>query len=294
VLVLSEAVLGPPATRSVRDNQEITEAAKLAGCRVYYIPSNFDECETAENALWHVPEQERETPAVWIGFIPSADRYGDVYTAAAAKRIRLVNTPEEHWDGLEFDRAYPKLVGITPETVILDHPAEWPRAAEQLGFPVFLRGAVRSRKESGFSACVAHDPTELQQIVNHLFAYPYRSRGRVLVRRLARLRHTRMTENGFPIGREYRVFLYRGAVLGLGYYWDGDDPLAALTADEEAVVSGLAAEAAARVGTPFLCADIGQMEEGTWTVIEVGDAQFAGTGHTPLLPLWQRLIAAVG
>ena len=107
MLVLSEASHEPPRSASARDNQEITEAARLLGCPVYHIPADFSECETAENALWHVPEQERETPAVWIGFIPAAERYEAVYQEARRKRIHLLNTPEQHLTALEFDRSYP-------------------------------------------------------------------------------------------------------------------------------------------------------------------------------------------
>jgi ATP-grasp domain, R2K clade family 3 len=35
--------------------------------------------------------------------------------------------------------------------------------------------------------------------------------------------------------------------------------------------------------------DIGQQESGEWVVIEVGDAQFAGTGQITLLSLWSAI-----
>src|SRR3712207_8869178 len=43
----------------------------------------------------------------------------------------------------------------------------------------------------------------------------------------------RSEEEDFPLGREYRLFLYRGDVLGYGYYWEGDDPLARLAPTED-------------------------------------------------------------
>lgn len=116
-----------------------------------------------------------------------------------------------------------------------------------------------------------------------------RSRGRVIVRRLVKLRHSRSSPEGFPFGREYRVFVYERQAIGLGYYWEGDDPLKALSPREEEAVLGLAAEAAARVGTPYVAVDVGQVEDGCWLVIETGDAQFSGVSQTPLLPLWNRL-----
>jgi hypothetical protein len=49
------------------------------------------------------------------------------------------------------------------------------------------------------------------------------------------------------------------------------------------------AEAARRLGVPYLTVDIGQVENGQWIVIEVGDAQFAGLSQVSPLKLWSRL-----
>jgi hypothetical protein len=35
--------------------------------------------------------------------------------------------------------------------------------------------------------------------------------------------------------------------------------------------------------------DIGQLETGDWIVIEVGDAQFCGLSHVPVLELWSKI-----
>jgi len=287
MIVLSEATPHePPTSASARDNIEMTEAARMAGCRIYYLPKDFTECETAENALWHVPEQDEPTLAIWSGFIPSRERYEAVHAELLRKRIHLPNTPEQHLIALEFDRAYPLLGDLTPESRVLTAAEEWSAAGEQLGYPLFVRGASRSRKAAGWKACVATGPEELQALVARLFDLPYRSRSRVIVRRLASLRHSRLSDEGFPLGREYRVFLYRDQLLGFGYYWEGDDPLRDLSPTEESEMLALAREAARRVRVPFVAVDIGQVEGGDWIVIEVGDAQFAGASQTPLVPLW--------
>ncbi len=81
-------------------------------------------------------------------------------------------------------------------------------------------------------------------LCRHLLELDNRSRGRVVVRKLVNLRHSRTSAEGFPFGREYRVFLFATEVLGYGYYWEGDDPLKVLTAGEERTVLKLAVEAA--------------------------------------------------
>lgn len=54
VIVLAEAVEQLAPSASARDILASTEAARLAGATLYTIPADFETCETAENALYHV------------------------------------------------------------------------------------------------------------------------------------------------------------------------------------------------------------------------------------------------
>jgi len=289
MIVLSESSPQLPSSSSTADLRKATEAARLTGCRVYSIPPDFSQCETAENALAHVPAQEQETPAIWVGYIPAPSHYAAIFAAALEKRVRLLNTLEQHLDAQEFDRAYHRLAGLTPQSVTITSEKQCDEAVQTLGLPLFVKGAVQSRKARGWKACVAESLDELCLLCRHLLTLENRSRGRVIVRRLEKLRYVRSSPEGFPFGREYRVFIYKQRILGYGYYWEGDDPLKPLTAAEENAVLGLAIEAAGRVGTPYIAVDIGQVEDGRWIVIETGDAQFSGVSQTPLLPLWNKL-----
>lgn len=290
MIVLSEASEQLLPSASARDIRSTTEAARLAGCRVYTIPPDFERCGTADDALCHVPLQPEPTPGVWVGYIPSPERYEELYYAALARNIRLANSPEEHLNAQEFDRAYPRLGDLTPESLILTDPDGVTEAIELLGLPLFVKGAIQSRKARGWRACVAESEQELRTLTAQLLTLENRSRGRVVVRRLVRLRHTRNAPGSdFPLGREYRAFVYQGDIVGFGYYWEGDDPLRTLSADEEQRVRGLALTAAERVGAPYVAVDVGQTEDGEWIVIETGDAQFSGLSQIPVLGLWNRL-----
>jgi hypothetical protein len=77
--------------------------------------------------------------------------------------------------------------------------------------------------------------------------------------------------------------------LGYGYYGEGDDPLKPLAPEEQSAILALAREVARRVGVPYLTVDIGQLEDGQWIVIEVGDAQFSGVSQIPPLSLWNEI-----
>jgi len=289
MIVLTETADQLPPSASARDIAASTNAAKLVGCQVFHIPPDFSECGDADGALWLIPKFAELRMAIWIGYIPPLDRYAQIYDAARAKGIQLVNTPAEHRIAEEFDAAYPLLRGLTPESIVINSEAECEVAADQLGFPIFVKGAVQSRKSRGWKACVAETVDELRRLTNALLELENRSRGRVVLRKVVALRHTRRSGEGFPLGREYRLSIYRGNVLGMGYYWEGDDPMKLLSASEESQVRALALEAAARLQVPYVAIDIGQLECGTWIVIEAGDAQFSGVSQIPLLQLWNRI-----
>jgi hypothetical protein len=157
-----------------------------------------------------------------------------------------------------------------------------------------VKGVVKSRKEAGWSACGAQDAGKLRQIVEETLRYVPMARGRGLVCRLAPLRRLEGTLGDFPISREYRVFLYRQRVLAFGFYWDDDEDSARLSTTDEQALLALASEAARRLRVPFLMVDAGQQESGEWTIIEVGDAQFAGLSRVSPPLLWNRLIEKIG
>jgi hypothetical protein len=76
---------------------------------------------------------------------------------------------------------------------------------------------------------------------------------------LVPLRYSCVGLGGFPQGREFRVFVWRGStILGWGYYWDADDPLTMLTPTEETEVLRLAREAATRLQVPYVAVDVAQ------------------------------------
>lgn len=289
MIILSEAAeqLRPSASRV--DIKRSADAARLVGLQIYTIPPDFSVCETAENALWRLPIQEREQVAFWIGYIPDPERYQAVYDAALKKGTRLVNAPDEHLRAMEFHRFYPLLGEITPRSMVLTSAHECARIEEELGYPVFIKGTIQSRKQDGWSVCVAADREEAVQRVGDLLHREVRSRGSVIVRELVQLKHTRHVRNEFPAGREFRVFVLHGEVVEMGYYWGDPDELSHLAPGEKETIYALASEAARRVSVPYLTVDIGQMANSQWIVIEVGDAQFAGLSQVSPLKLWSRL-----
>ncbi len=279
---------------SAQDNAAAIAAAREAGFEVASFSSDFEIFFTADEAFEQLPAQEEETPAVWVGFIPSRARYEQIYAALARKKIMLVNSPEQHGKSMELDHYYEPIADLTAETRLATDPSQAREIAAALGLPLFVKGSLQSAKARGWEACVARSEEGLAARISELLADERKARGKVMVRRLLALRHVRTSERGVPQAREYRVFVYQGKSLALGAYWPGEDELSELSASERAEVVALATLAANRVGTPFLAVDVAQKEEGQWVVIELGDGQFAGASHAPLGQLWAGLRASLG
>jgi hypothetical protein len=289
VVVLSEDSFVDRNTINGRELHATVDAARMFGCRIYQIPPNFEVCETAENAVAYLPVFDPAVIGIWAGYIPSVDRYRSIYEAALAKGVRLVNSPAEHQTAMEFDKFYPLLRDLTPESVILTTTEKLAKASASFGFPVFIKGAVKSNKDKGLSACIARNSADLVAIASDLLSREPRSRGRVVIRRLVKFRTIATDSQSFPLGREYRVFAYRDGVLAHGFYWDEYQDSQPLSAAEEREITILSIEVARRVGTPFIAVDVGQLESGKWIAIEVSDGQFAGLSHVGVLELWSKL-----
>lgn len=107
------------------------------------------------------------------------------------------------------------------------------------------------------------------------------------------LRKNGEQRNGFPISREYRFYFLGDIFLGGGFYWGGVDPFGVLSPIENKEAIELARLAADRVSTPLLAIDVGQLENGSWKIIEIGDIQFSGIAHMSKPLFWEKLLLGI-
>ncbi len=93
---------------------------------------------------------------------------------------------------------------------------------------------------------------------------------------------------GIQASFEFRVFCWRGRVVGQGPYWTSHRYQA--DAREALAIAELATRAAQLVDVPFLVVDIAQTAAGEWIVIECNDGQESSYGGVVPLALWQRIV----
>jgi hypothetical protein len=278
---------GSPVQRSVA---LLADSARLAGLRVVGLPYDFDEA-TADDALYRLSPHPGAVGFL-AGFISPPGYYAALAQAATERGITMINTPAGSRDLMEADRHLPRIEDLTARTVIVRAAADCDRAIELLGSPVFVKGLIKSRKERGWEACLARTPEELDVMLERSARFPVSERGVLIARELLPLRRSGATVMGFPVSREYRVFLLDGEVIGFGFYWKGQDLFGTLATEEERAMLELSRRAARRVAARLAAVDVGQLEDGGWRVIELGDPQFSGIAHMPHHAFWHALSAA--
>lgn len=208
---------------------------------------------------------------VLLASAPSPERYQRLYDEARSLNVTLLNDATQHRDAEELDRTQAALKGLTAKSEVVTKESEVPAALRGLLLPVFVRGAIRSAKELGWKACVAQTVAEAQTLVTKLLALETYSRGRVVLREVLPLRRIDKLHDGFPLSREYRLFVLDADVLVMGPYWVNEDPFGALSERDERELRTLAHEVARRTKVPWLAVDVGQLESGEWKVIETAD-----------------------
>lgn len=254
------------------DRLSFATAARALGHRVVELPVGATTLPIDPGAFeW----------GVLYGELPSLDRYQSLHAAARAKNITLLNDVMQHADAMELDRVVTRLGALTAKTEVVSRVEEVDAALGRLSLPLFTKGAVRSNKRLGWDSCVATTADSVRDRVGALLADPSLTRSRVLLRELLPLRRIDRALDGFPLSREYRLFVLDADILALGFYWPGNDPFGALTDRELREVHELAHEAAVRTRVPWLCVDVGQLEDGSWRIIETQDPCCSALSSVP-------------
>ncbi|MES2638952.1 MAG: ATP-grasp domain-containing protein [Myxococcota bacterium] len=226
-----------------------------------------------------------------IARVGAIDDYAPRYHALLADGIRLIHDPDEH-DRCSLASGWaPLLAELTPETWVAD---ELPPVAEveaRFGWPVFVKGDRQTSRHRG-ELSIARSPEHYERIRAAWGGDRILRWQRAAVRRFVPLRYVGERPEGIQASHEFRVFCWRGCVVGVGAYWTSH--AYAATAPELAAITRLAEEAARRVAVPFLVVDVAQAATGEWLVIECNDAQEASYAGVVPLALWAAILGAEG
>lgn len=255
-------------------------AARESGIRVHTLPNPLSD---PVNALGWLDFPDGAI-GVLSTYIQRIDTYAPLHAAAKERGIHLLHTPEQSSQLMEFGLFYERIADLTARSVVIEqaNADQLAEAIDTLTFPVFTKGSIKSVKEAGWDACVAQTPERLRERAGKWDT--------VIAREILDLRTKDAPGVLFPHGREYRAYWLDSAIIGKDYYWDGHDPFGPLSAADELAVHKLIDDAARRMDAPFVTVDVGQIADGSWRVIELGDPQYSAICHMPRHLCWSNLL----
>lgn len=259
--------------------ERLAQTARHIGLREVVLPYRNDDYDAI---LERLPVFDRAV-GLYNGGVLAEQMMAALAQAAAAKGITMINSAVVNARLMRFERFYPLLEDLTARSVVLRDPADVVTVGERIGFPVFVKGSIISEKEHGWAACVVGSSDDLATRLRG-------AQGQVLVaREILDLRRDGSTHRDFPVSREYRVYLHGQRALGLGYYWQGDDPFGPPTDADMAAMLHLAHQARRRLEALLIAVDVAQLSDGRWVIIEVGDPQHTGIAHMSQVQFFNAL-----
>jgi len=269
-------------TRSQR-LASVIEAAALADYTICYLPRDWPLDRKLKDYL------SAESSGQWAllsGVYDQSDYYQRLYQECQQMDIGLLNTPSQSAKAMLSSNYYPLLSELTARSWFVGSELELSAISEELAYPVFVKGDIKSKKELGAASCLIESADTLNAHYWKLQASGIAGDQTMVIRELLPLRSLPSSDLG---GREYRVFLYRGQVIDFGFYWPGEDPFGSLRDSEREELLLLSVTASQRLDVPLLAVDCGQLKDHSWTIIEIGDPQYAELTQVSMIRYWHRL-----
>ncbi len=221
---------------------------------------------------------------IYNGWMMPPEIYKRFYDKCQAGGYELVNTPEQyqacHW----FNGWYPALEGLTPDSTIIEIDNLRPMVDKVVQFMrendcgVILKDYVKSLKHNWEEACfIPKDANFLHvtQVLANFLAIKEDQKdlqGNLVVRKFVNLKNIGSHDkSGMPLTKEFRTFVFHGKLLPTFEYWSqgkytGDAPT-------QEFIQKIADRVREKTKSNLFTIDVAQLEDGSWTCIEVGDGQ---------------------
>lgn len=273
-------------------------AAQAVGWRLSLIDYESLQMGNGVRAAKRVAAREVPVSAVYRGWMLKPHQYEAAYDALQARGLQLINTPEAYQHCHYLPESYPVIEAYTPRSVWVPHDDTFTMekvydAVKSFGnAPIVVKDYVKSQKHywhEAFFIPNAADSIEVNRVVGRFLELQGSDLNVGLVFRefVEFVPLTTHSQSGMPLTKEYRVFVLDGRPLFVTRYWtEGDYQDEALPLDDfEPVMRA--------VNSRFFTMDIAQRTDGSWMIVELGDAQVAGLPeHADLTAFYQRLFDA--
>lgn len=222
---------------------------------------------------------------IYHGWMMPPAYYEKFYNNCKAFGYELINTPAQyrgcHW----FDGWYPVLGDDTPKSEIIEFSdirtmldQLW-QFKEENQCAVIIKDYVKSLKHDWFEACFIPREANFFEAGKVLAKFVSIKelnndfQGNLVVRKFVDLKKIGTHEkSGMPLSKEYRTFVLDNELLPTNKYWD-QGSYNPKEGPPSSVIENIADKIYNGIGSKLFTIDVAQLEDGSWTCIEVGDGQ---------------------
>jgi hypothetical protein len=262
--------------------KEFEQAVKL-GIKVELF--SFDELVNNQNAsksINRIVEAEDEELVIYRGWMLKPNDYKTLYDALADKNLFLINSRKEYQHCHYLPESYSVIKSQTPLTQWitkkdLEQSFENVYEAVQVfaNSPIIIKDYVKSRKYDWEEACFipdASDKERVKKVVQRFLELQGDELNEGIVfRQFVNLEFlSQHSKSQLPLSKEFRIFFLNHKPISIFHYWD-EGEYGDTSPDLQPFL-----DIAKQVKSNFFTMDIAKLEDGDWTIIELGDGQVSG------------------
>lgn len=272
----------PIESKSVDDAFALEwEAARAAGLETVLLDAEALDEGAFDRATRRCTAGTEECLVLYRGWMMRVEAYQGLYNALAKRRHFLINRPEQYEHTHHFPNAYASIRAHTPHSVWTTHGAPFDLAEMMTlltpfgNVPLIVKDYVKSQKHYWREACFipsASDADAVQRVTKRFVELQGASLvGGLVFREFADLEPlTTHSKSGMPLTKEFRIFFLDGKPLHIVEYWEEGEYLH--TVPPEALFLDIAAH----IDSRFFTMDVAKRTDGSWIIMELGDAQVSG------------------
>ena len=286
----------PFSPREIDPDFEIeASAARAAGFTTALVDHTRIAEGAAAAAVARVPVGEGT--ALYRGWMLRPSQYEVMHAELEARRVSLLTTPQQYRTCHYLPESYPWIEGNTPRSVWL--PVRGEVELESLAAilapfgdrPIVIKDYVKSQKHYWTEACfipVASDLPAVHRVVRRFLELQGEDLNEGLVfREFVPLKIVGThPKSGMPLAAEFRIFWLDAEPILSHRYW-GE-----LTTFDVPLPYDEMRPIVARIPSRFFTMDVAFLDDGGWTIVELGDGQVAGLPSSDLAPEFFGRVAA--
>jgi len=275
-----------PMDHEAPDSMYIDEVASATHAGLRFVMLDYvalTEQENVARAIRDIPVQEEQETAVYRGWYLNIQQYTALYDALLSRNIRLVNQPQQFRHAQHLPESLTIIREHSPETVWFETDGKEINSTMLMnllmrfsGSPLFLRDYVRAERQYWYEACYissASDETAVRNTIARLVELRGDNlEGGLVFREFVEFEP--LVEQGsryrMPLVKEFRFFFLNQKPIATVHYWKVPDYGIHDAPDHE-----LFMKIVQQVRSNFFTIDVAQRIDGTWMIIDLGDAQVA-------------------